>query len=83
MSEPSRALTSCWGLTFDEGFQPGESLIPLLGNEIEVLLHFFHRHGVKFETALAAYVDAMDNAGIFEDAQMLGDCLSREAGTTR
>ena len=43
---------------FDEGLQPGELSIPLLGDAIEVFLDLFDRFGIEFEPALAARADA-------------------------
>ena len=65
---------------FDERLQPGQGLIPLLGNEIEVLPHLLNRRRVEFEQALPTCMDAMHDSDALQDSKMLGDCLPSQRG---
>jgi len=58
-------------------------LIPLLGNEIEVVLHFVQRLRIELELAFATGAEAMNDSGTFEDAKMLGNGLAGEFRATR
>ena len=58
-------------------------MIPLFGNEVEILLHFFHRLGIEFELALPAGMDAVHNSRALQHAKMLGNCLPSQPGTLR
>src|SRR5881394_2269203 len=68
---------------FDERHQPGQRLIPLLGNEIEVFLNSFHRPGIEFESALATRTDAVHNSYTLQHSKMLGDRLPGQPRTLR
>src|SRR5690348_14494028 len=66
------------GSALDEGFQPIERLIPLLGDAGEILAGVFERLGIQLEATLPPFANAADEACALEDAQMFGYRLSRE-----
>lgn len=58
-------------------------MIPLFGNEVEILLHFLQRLGIELELAFAAGADAVHNSRALQHAKMLGNCLPSQPGTLR
>ena len=68
-----------WG-GFDQGLEAGQGSVPVLGDEGEVLPEVVDGFGGQLEAALAAGAGAADEAGCFEDAEVLGDGLAGEAG---
>ena len=60
---------------FDEGLQPGQCLIPLLGNEIEVLFDSRDRLRIEFESALATLTNAVHDSYSLQHSKVLGDRL--------
>jgi len=65
---------------FDKRFQPGQGLIPLLRDLIEVSLEFFHGLRIEFKPALAARADVVHNFRFFQYAKMLGNGLPGQPG---
>ncbi len=61
--------------TFDERLQPGQHLVPLRGNESEVLFDFINRLRIEFKQALATRVDTVHDFHPLQHSKMLGDCL--------
>src|SRR5215831_9522971 len=55
----------------DERLQPDQCVIPLLGNEIEVLSHLCDRCGIEFEYALPTGMGAMHDSDALQDSKML------------
>src|ERR1700683_3673833 len=66
---------------FNQRLQPGQRLIPLLGNGIEVLLHSFNGLGIEFEASLAAPMIAAHDSYPLEDPKMFGDRLPGQPRT--
>ena len=64
---------------FDKGFQAGEGLVPLLGDEVEVFAERDDGFGVELEEVFAAGMNAANEAGGFENAKVLGDGLAGES----
>src|ERR1700728_711032 len=60
---------------FNQRLQPGQRLIPLLGNEIEVLLHSFNGLRIEFEAGFAAPMIAAHDSHALEHSKMFGDGL--------
>jgi len=67
--------------TFDERLQPGQRLIPLLGDKIKVLLYPFHRPRIEFKSALSSGTDAVHDFCPLQHSKVLGDCLASKLGT--
>lgn len=65
-------------VSFDEGFQASESLIPLLRYQVQVVADFLHGLRIELEKALTPGADAAHNSGPLENAEMLGYGLPRE-----
>jgi hypothetical protein len=61
---------------FDEGAEAVEGGVPLAGEGVEVVFKGLDGEGVELVEAFAAGVGAADDAGSFEDAEMLGDGLA-------
>jgi len=70
-------LSTLHASVFNERLEPGQSVIPLLGNEIEIFLNSRNRLRVEFEPAFAAYPDAVYDPGPLQNAKMLGNRLPR------
>lgn len=51
--------------TFHEGFEPEQRLIPLLGDEVEVLLDRVYWHRIERKQALATIADILQNSCTF------------------
>ncbi|SPE18176.1 hypothetical protein SBA5_140043 [Candidatus Sulfotelmatomonas gaucii] len=62
-----------------ERFEPRQSLIPLVRDDVKILLHRMERARVKSEAAFAPGADTAHKAGALEHAQVLGDGLARNA----
>src|ERR1700730_8608615 len=60
-----------------ERFQSRQSIVPLIGNAIEVRPGLLERLRPEREQALASDAYAVHDAGAFQHAKMLGDRLSR------
>jgi hypothetical protein len=60
---------------FDEGLEPGEGLIPLFGDKVEIALDFLDRLRIELEQSLALSPDAVDDANALHHAKMLRDRL--------
>jgi len=60
---------------FDEGLQPGEGLIPLLGDEIEILLEAFDGTRIEFEEIFATGLEAANHSRAMQDTKMFADRL--------
>src|ERR1700741_400888 len=67
----------------DERLQPGQRLIPLLGEEFEVFLDFLDRFRIELEQALAASFHAVHDSCAFEHAKMFRDRLPRQLRSFR
>jgi hypothetical protein len=61
-------------------FEPGQSLIPLRGGEIEVLPDSVNGLGIEFEQALATLANAVHESCSLQHVKMLGDRLPRQPG---
>jgi len=75
--------TRLTGSFFDKGFQAGEGLVPLLGDEVEIFAERNDGFGVELEEVFAAGMDAANEAGGFQNAKMLGNGLACKAEATR
>ena len=65
----------------DEGSQSCERLIPLLGNEIEVVLNLGNRFRVECKSALTAGSNAAHDSRVLEHPKVLGDRLTGQPRT--
>ena len=65
---------------FNERLQPGQCLIPLLGDEVEVFSRFLHGLQIECEAIFAAGAHTVDDSYILQDAKMLGDGLAGQPG---
>src|ERR1700730_4927509 len=63
-------------LTLDEGFQSRQSMLPLIGNEVEVRPDLFERLRPELEPALASDAQAAHDTSAFQYSKMLGDRLA-------
>src|SRR5580693_2551219 len=72
-----------WLFSFDERLQAGECLIPLLGDEIQILLHSCDRLGIEFESGLAALMDAAHDACSLQHPEVFGNRLPGQLRTLR
>src|SRR5437899_1687510 len=63
---------------FDEGLQAGEGVVPLTGDVVQVVFEIVDRLLFELVLTLAPLAAALDEAGLFEDAQMFADGLARE-----
>jgi hypothetical protein len=61
---------------FDERLQPGERLIPLLGDEIEVFLHPLERPRIECEAVFATCAVAAHDSHALQHTKMFGDRLA-------
>lgn len=68
-------------LLFNKGFEAGEGLVPLMRYLFKVGVHFDEGLGMEFIEHLAPRLRAAHDAGVGEDAQVLGDGLAREMRT--
>jgi len=64
-------------LILDEGFQSRQSMLPLIGNAVEIRLELFERLRPELEPALASDAYAAHDTGAFQYTKMFGDRLSR------
>ena len=71
------------GSVFDEGSEPGKSLIPLVGDAVEIIADLEDRLRVEREEAVAAGAHAANDTGALENAQMLGNGLACEMRAVR
>jgi len=69
----------CARLILDKRFKSRERVVPLSGDEVEVVFHFFERLRIKLEEVFAACADAVDDFCALENAEMFGDGLARES----
>src|SRR3981081_1747032 len=60
---------------FDEGFESGQRLIPLLGDYVRVFSDFPNRRGIELEQVFAAGPNAVHDLRALQDAKMFGDSL--------
>ena len=61
---------------FDEGAEAKEGGVPLAGDGVEVVFEGLDGEWVELVEALAAGAGAADDAGVLEDAEVLGDGLA-------
>lgn len=76
---PRLTLDGHVGLAFGEGFQSGQSVVPLAGHAFKVRLDVPQRLGSQRKQTFASSANAVYDAGAFQHAQVLGDRLAREA----
>src|SRR5271166_5518383 len=68
---------------FDERFQAGQCLVPLLRDKIEVAPQFLDGLRIELEEALATGAGAADDFSPLQYPKMFGDRLPGEAGAVR
>ena len=68
---------------FDKRPQPSEGLVPLLGDELKIVLYLLQRFRIQLEEAPAAGADVVDDPGVLEHAKVLGDGLTGQERARR
>jgi hypothetical protein len=81
LSLSCRNVPCSQSLPFDERFEPGQSLIPLVGDDVEALLNLLNRGRIEFDEALTTGPDAVHESCALQDSKMLGDRLSGQRMT--
>jgi hypothetical protein len=79
--ETTRAAGS--SVFLDEGFQPRQRIVPLVGNLFEIGLQFLERLRLERELAFAPRANAVCDPGAFQPAKTLGNRLPRQARAFR
>jgi hypothetical protein len=74
----SNGISLVW--LFDKGLQSRQRIVPLTGDAIEGAARLVDRLRLELEELFASLSNASDEAGVLEDAKMLGDRLPREGG---
>jgi hypothetical protein len=67
----------------DELAQAAKSVVPLLGNQVEVVARVFEPPLVQLPNALAPVPCVMRQTRLFHHTQVFGDRLTREVGANR
>ena len=63
----------------DEFAQPPESVVPLPGDQIKVAADILEALLIQLPDALSAVPSAAHETRVLHDAQVFGDCLTRDA----